>query len=70
MTQTELRDANYLNIKELLDLVCETVVNMNKGKTPEEICKTLNIPIEEEVHMENVWAFELIIACLFLLFIL
>mmetsp|Transcript_13317 Transcript_13317/g.18191 ORF Transcript_13317/g.18191 Transcript_13317/m.18191 type:complete len:157 (+) Transcript_13317:109-579(+) len=56
--------ANYLNIKELLDLTCLTVANMIKGKTPEEIRKTFNIKNdftpeeEEEVRRENQWAFE------------
>lgn len=56
--------ANYLNIKELLDLTCLTVANMIKGKTPEEIRKTFNIvndftPEEEEqVRRENQWAFD------------
>lgn len=56
--------ANYLNIKPLLDLTCLTVANMIKGKTPEEIRKTFNIPNdftpeeEEEVRRENQWAFE------------
>ncbi|GLJ36417.1 hypothetical protein SUGI_0731190 [Cryptomeria japonica] len=56
--------ANYLNTKNLLDLTCQTVADMIKGKTPEEIWKTFNIkndftPEEEaEVRRENQWAFE------------
>nr|GEW32126.1 SKP1-like protein 1B [Tanacetum cinerariifolium] len=56
--------ANYLNIKSLLDLTCQTVVDMIEGKTPEEIRKTFNIKNnftpeeEEEVRRENAWAFE------------
>ncbi|GLT42936.1 hypothetical protein SLA2020_169130 [Shorea laevis] len=56
--------ANFLNIKSLLDLTCQTVADMIKGKTPEEIRKTFNIkndftPEEEdEVRRENQWAFE------------
>ncbi|KAK2656947.1 hypothetical protein Ddye_009999 [Dipteronia dyeriana] len=56
--------ANYLNIKGLLDLTCQTVADMIKGKTPEEIRRTFNITNdftaeeEEEVRRENQWAFE------------
>ncbi|XP_076907001.1 SKP1-like protein 1A [Bidens hawaiensis] len=56
--------ANYLNIKSLLDLTCQTVADMIKGKTPEEIHKIFNIKNdftpeeEEEVRRENAWAFE------------
>ncbi|KAM0950033.1 putative S-phase kinase-associated protein [Dioscorea sansibarensis] len=56
--------ANYLNIKSLLDLTCQTVADMIKGKTPEEIRKTFNIKNdftpeeEEEIRRENQWAFE------------
>ncbi|PHT31664.1 SKP1-like protein 11 [Capsicum baccatum] len=55
---------NYLNIKSLLDLTCQTVTEMIKGKTPEEIRKTFNIKNnftpeeEEEVRRETAWAFE------------
>eukprot|EP00239_Pterosperma_sp_CCMP1384_P002802 CAMPEP_0197843662 /NCGR_PEP_ID=MMETSP1438-20131217/578_1 /TAXON_ID=1461541 /ORGANISM="Pterosperma sp., Strain CCMP1384" /LENGTH=156 /DNA_ID=CAMNT_0043453961 /DNA_START=76 /DNA_END=546 /DNA_ORIENTATION=+ len=56
--------ANYLNIKNLLNLTCVTVANMIKAKTPEQIRKTFNIENdftvdqEEEVKRENRWAFE------------
>lgn len=56
--------ANYLNIKDLLDLTCQSVADMIKGKTPEEIRRTFNIKNdftpeeEEEVRRENQWAFE------------
>ncbi|KAJ8642295.1 hypothetical protein MRB53_018989 [Persea americana] len=56
--------ANYLNIKSLLDLTCQTVADMIKGRTPEEIRKTFSIKNdftpeeEEEVRRENQWAFE------------
>ncbi|GMH13526.1 hypothetical protein Nepgr_015367 [Nepenthes gracilis] len=56
--------ANYLNIKSLLDLTCQTLADMFKGKTPEEIRKTFNIKNdftpeeEEEIQREDHWEFE------------
>ncbi|KAJ9550284.1 hypothetical protein OSB04_014329 [Centaurea solstitialis] len=56
--------ANHLNIKSLLDLSSQTLADMVRRKTPEEIRKMFNIkndftPEEEdEVRMENAWAFE------------
>jgi len=55
--------------KPLLNLTCLTVANMIKGKTPEEIRKTFNIPNdftpeeEEEVRRENQWAFGAFFSC-------
>jgi S-phase kinase-associated protein 1 len=59
-----IQAANYLNNKSLLDLTCQSVADMIKGKTPEEIRKHFNIKNdftpeeEEEVRRENQWAFE------------
>ncbi|KAF7849928.1 hypothetical protein BT93_L0112 [Corymbia citriodora subsp. variegata] len=56
--------ANFLEIPTLLNLACEVVADMIKGKTPEEIRKFFNIKSiftpdeEEEVRRENQWAFE------------
>ncbi|KAJ4794743.1 SKP1 [Rhynchospora pubera] len=56
--------ANYLNVKGLLDLACQKVADMIKGKSPEEIRKHFNIKNdfspeeEEEIRRENQWAFD------------
>jgi S-phase kinase-associated protein 1 len=55
--------SNYLDIKDLIHLLCTTVANLVRGKTPEEIRKTFNIKNdftkeEEELAIrENAWAF-------------
>ncbi|CAI0413085.1 unnamed protein product [Linum tenue] len=59
-----LMAANYLNIKDLLDLICQTVADIIKGKKPEEIRSYFKIKNdftkeeEEEIRRENQWAFE------------
>lgn len=68
MDKPELFDlilaANYLDVKPLLLMTCQTVANMIKGKTPEEIKKEFNVtrdftPEEEEqVRKENEWCEE------------
>jgi S-phase kinase-associated protein 1 len=56
--------ANYLDIKGLLDLSCQTVADMIKGKSVPEIRAIFNIKNdftpeeEEEIRKENQWAFE------------
>uniref|UniRef100_A0A2P2MHR4 SKP1-like protein n=1 Tax=Rhizophora mucronata TaxID=61149 RepID=A0A2P2MHR4_RHIMU len=56
--------ANFLHIQSLLNLTCQAVADMIKGKTPEEIRNVFNIKTtftpeeEEEVRRENQWAFE------------
>ncbi|KAI6701043.1 hypothetical protein NL676_015367 [Syzygium grande] len=56
--------ANFLEIPTLLNLACQSVADMIKGKTPDEIHKIFNIKSaftleeEEEVRRENQWAFE------------
>jgi S-phase kinase-associated protein 1 len=53
--------ANFLNIKDMLDLTCACVASMIKGKTPEQIRALFNIendftPDEEEkIREENRW---------------
>lgn len=56
--------ANYLNIEGLLNLTCQKVAEMIKGKTPEEIRRQFHIKNdftpeeEEEIRRENQWAFD------------
>ena len=56
--------ANYLNIKSLLDLACQTVADMIKDNTVEHTRKFFNIENdytheeEEAVRRENQWGFE------------
>ncbi|KAF2589760.1 hypothetical protein F2Q70_00038155 [Brassica cretica] len=56
--------ANYLNIKDLLDLICQTIADMIKGFSVDEVRTFFNIkndftPEEEaEIVAENEWAFE------------
>ncbi|EGT46157.1 hypothetical protein CAEBREN_20945 [Caenorhabditis brenneri] len=40
--------ANYLNIKQLLNVSCKKVANMAKGKSPEELRILFEIPTDEE----------------------
>jgi len=53
--------ANYMDIKGLLVVLCKTVANMIKGKTPEEIRMTFNIKNdftaaqEYRIRKENDW---------------
>lgn len=55
--------ANYLEIKELLDLACQTVADMIKDKSVEDVRTIFNIENdfapeeEEELREENRWAF-------------
>ena len=59
-----MQAANYLDIKNMLDLTCQSVANIMRGMTPEEIRKNFNIKNdfspkeEEEIRRENHWAFE------------
>lgn len=56
--------ANFLNIKDLLDLTCACIASMIKGKTPEQIRSLFNIEndftAEEEakIREENRWCEE------------
>ena len=58
--------ANFLNIKDLLDLTCASVASMIKGKNPEQIRALFNIendftPEEEEkIREENRYDFALL----------
>uniref|UniRef100_A0A0D9WP97 SKP1 component dimerisation domain-containing protein n=1 Tax=Leersia perrieri TaxID=77586 RepID=A0A0D9WP97_9ORYZ len=55
--------ANYLDSKGLLDLTCQSLADLIKDKTPEEVRKMFSIkndfsPEEEEIRRENAWAFD------------
>ncbi|XP_073106626.1 SKP1-like protein 1 [Elaeis guineensis] len=62
--RTLAKAADYLEIKGLLDLACEQVANMIRGKHVEEIRKTFNIKNdftpkeEEEIRKQHPWLFE------------
>ncbi|KAJ0964069.1 hypothetical protein J5N97_029191 [Dioscorea zingiberensis] len=56
--------ANNMEITKLLDLTCQTVANMIKAKTPEEIRRIFQIKNnlteekEYDTGRENIWAFQ------------
>ncbi|CAN0925143.1 SKP1-like protein 11 [Linum grandiflorum] len=56
--------ADYLNIKELLDLTCPKAPHMISGKTTEEMRNIFNInnnfiPEDEaNIRIENCWAYQ------------
>ncbi|MBA0828033.1 hypothetical protein Goarm_012758 [Gossypium armourianum] len=56
--------ANCLKIESLLDLTCQTIANMIKGKRPEEIRTTFNIKNnytpEAEEAVRKKWAFDML----------
>lgn len=57
-----LQAANYLNIQSLLDLTTQTVAELIKGKTPEQIRTEFGIvndftpEEEEEIKRDNAWS--------------
>ncbi|CAN0917669.1 SCF ubiquitin ligase complex protein SKP1a [Linum grandiflorum] len=59
-----LKAADYLNIKELLELTCRKAAYMISEKTTEEMRKIFNIkndftPEEEaNIRIENRWAYQ------------
>ncbi|XP_073111310.1 SKP1-like protein 1A [Elaeis guineensis] len=59
-----LQAADYLEIKDLLDLACEQVANIIRGKHVEEIRNTFNIKNdftveeEKEIRKQHPWLFE------------
>eukprot|EP00090_Calanus_glacialis_P032823 TRINITY_DN54360_c0_g1_i1.p1 TRINITY_DN54360_c0_g1~~TRINITY_DN54360_c0_g1_i1.p1 ORF type:complete len:163 (+),score=71.73 TRINITY_DN54360_c0_g1_i1:38-526(+) len=65
LSQVELFDlilaANYLDIKDMLDLLAKSVANMMKGKTAQEIRETFSIDCDlteeeiEKIQNENEW---------------
>ena len=65
LSQVEVFDlilaANYLDIKDMLDILAKTVANMMKGKTAREIRETFNIECDlteeeiEKIQNENEW---------------
>uniref|UniRef100_A0A6I9QLX0 SKP1-like protein n=1 Tax=Elaeis guineensis var. tenera TaxID=51953 RepID=A0A6I9QLX0_ELAGV len=60
----QVRSSSFLNIKGLLDLACEQVANVIKGKSVAEIPKNFNIKNdftleeEKEIWKQHQWIFE------------
>ncbi|KAM0945388.1 putative SKP1/BTB/POZ domain superfamily, SKP1 component, dimerization [Dioscorea sansibarensis] len=58
-----MQAAHKLEMTKLLDLTCQRVADMMKGKTVEEMRETFNIKNdytkeeEDEIRRENPWAF-------------
>lgn len=56
--------ANYLDIKDLLDMLCKTIAKQLVGKTPQQIKDMFGIKVdftpeeEEQVRRENDWCEE------------
>ncbi|KAK4480346.1 hypothetical protein RD792_013417 [Penstemon davidsonii] len=56
--------ANYLDIKDLLDIICKKIADMMQGNSPEWVRKAFSIendflPEEEEkVREEHAWAYQ------------
>ncbi|XP_057792228.1 SKP1-like protein 11 [Salvia miltiorrhiza] len=48
--------ANYLDMKKLLDLMCQTIADMIREKSPEEIRKMFHITSEEEEALRKEYA--------------
>ncbi|CAN0917473.1 S-phase kinase-associated protein 1 [Linum grandiflorum] len=57
-------DADYLNIKGLLDLTCPKAAHMISGKTTEEMRRIFNIQndftleLEADIRIENRWTYQ------------
>lgn len=53
LSRPPLRPSYYLDLKPLVDLTCQAIASLIKGKSPEEVRQTFNIPNDFDSEEES-----------------